>query len=860
MYARRAVCIVLAALALSGAIAPAASETSIPDDLALPWQKVDEGVTGEREGSVFFYAPGLERLVLMGRAEGAPCFQAFDPAAKTWSELSSAAPPIERFNPYYQTAFDPATKTIFCLSGANTLFSFDLEKKAWKKHAPAAALEALSWHAMACDPARRKLLVIGADKQAGNLGWTRTVVYDIPSGSWTRLDVADEAVVKSHRALVDLKEAVIDLVGGIRLAWFRDPKGVGGAEELAALAARCGKLKDAAGALELRDDVEKVVTVLAARATLGALVAAHALQLRIEVVAERQWPVPCSRRNSPLAFDAKHGVFVLFGGDHEDYLMNDTWVLDLGSGAWRRMHPAVAPRPRAGHALFPLLQAGGVALYEGYVQTSSTDYGAAPYRPAEPVDLWRYDPAADRWELLGAWRHVKREGGDHPPPLGYFYGYASDCYSPPAVAAGAHDEIVVAGHPGRVWYFPWKELPARTWVLARDLASVRAASVPELGAAPDSRLYRTGAFRASFCEVADAPADTGLDRLPANTWVKLPSPPRQPCSGCRQRDWGTSVWDSDRDQILCWGGGHCVRSASCVVHASPVSGRIVESYDADEPYGANGGGGFDSSLLNRPWVAPHNYNHYAYDPVCKLLVSARGYMYDPERMDWLRMEPIATPFRFDWGHTVLETSAHGAVAWAQKKGSEDFGLWLFDRRRGWTDLEPRGTLFGPYCDAHGMVYDAARDRMLLSGVGGSYEKPSAGTLLAFDFATRALAPLSPKNPELARTRNARELAYIDHADWILVGEQYPQPSGTEDGGEEGGESKKAPRRYTRVYDCGRDAWCLLDAGRVPDGHSTGWMYDRTRRLAYVFTFRGELWALRIEPASATLLETIEGER
>jgi hypothetical protein len=45
---------------------------------------------------------------------------------------------------------------------------------------------------------------------------------------------------------------------------------------------------------------------------------------------------------------------------------------------------------------------------------------------------------------------------------------------------------------------------------------------------------------------------------------------------------------------------------------------------------------------------------------------------------------------------------------------------------------------------------------------------------------------------------------------------------------------------------------LLDAGDVPSGHSTGWMYDAKRKLVYVFTFRGEAWALRVNPATARL--------
>ena len=43
---------------------------------------------------------------------------------------------------------------------------------------------------------------------------------------------------------------------------------------------------------------------------------------------------------------------------------------------------------------------------------------------------------------------------------------------------------------------------------------------------------------------------------------------------------------------------------------------------------------------------------------------------------------------------------------------------------------------------------------------------------------------------------------------------------------------------------------LLDAGDVPSGHSTGWMYDARRKLVYVFTYRGEAWAIKINPAAS----------
>jgi len=360
-------------------------------------------------------------------------------------------------------------------------------------------------------------------------------------------------------------------------------------------------------------------------------------------------------------------------------------------------------------------------------------------------------------------------------------------------------------------------LPAATWPMPLS------AYVP---IAPDSRpMYRVPAIV-----------------LVPPVWVKLPAPPRNVAYGCRQRDWGTAVWDSADEQVLLWGGGHCVRSASCPLHYSPRSGRMVEGYDADEPYSANGNGGYGSSLLNRPWAGVHGYNLYAYDPRCRLVVTATGYLYDPARMDWLRLEPMQRPFQFLWGHTVLETTPHGVLAWAQAAGSERVGLWLFDRQKGWKDLEPTGKLYRPYCDSEGMVYDSRRDRMIL-GWGGGYAKKGDGSITTFGFETRKLGRLLPANIALGKLRNTREMVYLDHADCVLFG-STPHVHG----------DPKTPKRTTVVYDCARNRYLLLDAGEVPYGHSTGWMVDPSRKLVYVFTYRGAAHALRLDPQTATLLE------
>jgi len=273
---------------------------------------------------------------------------------------------------------------------------------------------------------------------------------------------------------------------------------------------------------------------------------------------------------------------------------------------------------------------------------------------------------------------------------------------------------------------------------------------------------------------------------------------------------------------------------------------MVEGYDADEPYSGNGNGGYDSSVMNRPWVGVHGYNLYAYDPNLKLVVSARGYFYDPLRMDWLRDGRAKWPFRYGWSSTVLEATPHGVVAWGARTDNSDvFGLWLLGKDRKWIDLKPKGKLYRPYCDSEGMTYDAKRDRLLI-GWGAGYQKKGDGRIYEFDFKTRKFRHFMPANAEMARMHSTREMMYLDHADWVVFPQHLSVGSG------------KDVRRYYRVYDCAADKYFLLDAGTDDPNtrvYSQGFCYDARRKLLYSFTTTGKAYALRIDPKTAKLVES-----
>ena len=806
------------------------------------WTRVSEGHRRQSAGAVWVEAPDLGRMLLVGSG-----VEAFDPASMQWETFcDTRAAGKKDIMPFYKGAYVPDTKTLYCLSPVKqyadimicnyVLLSLNCTDKKWTRQRPA-ALADLSYLTMAYDPVGKQLVVVGSDKRTTNVGWTRTVLYDIRTGTWSDLPLPGADVVETHKELVAATERTIDLGGHIRSAWYRDPAGKGTAEERAACVALLVEVQGMPGAEVARDDLKQAAALMKSGDLLKALKAVRAGQRTLEDESFRQYPVPCSRRNSPLVYDPKNRVFVLFGGDHEDYHMNDTWVLDPAKNAWKRVSPAVAPSPRAGHALCSLPRSGKVAMYGGYVRYTHMSYGCKPSVPLDPRQLWTYDAATNTWELLKAWPAGKGAAAPNP---GWFFGYCADYYNPPLMLADGNDALFVAQGGS-------KRAKAVTWALAVDTAAADTAGTAKYGRDPNTRLYKTGNWVASFGEVDAVPKPTGLDKLPANKWVRLPMPPRNFCGGGRQRDWGTHVWDSDRDQILLWGGGHCVAGGSPVAHYSPVTGRMVEGYDADESYSKFGRGLYDSSIMNRPWISGHNYNHYAYDTTSGLMVCVRGYLYDPDRMDWLRIPRIKAPFRFKMLGTVAEATAHGVVAWSPKAKGRGYGLWRFDaEKRQWVDLEPKGTVPGLYADSEGACYDSRRDRFLF-GFGGRDGRrkgtPRISRLACFDFKTKVIENLKPENTDLAVMGGVREMVYVPDADIVLFG-SAPYHVG---GGAKG-------RTLTHVYDCGKNRYMLLDAGPVTYGHSSGWMYDPKRKNVYAIDCHGTCWALHVDAATLTLLD------
>jgi hypothetical protein len=168
--------------------------------------------------------------------------------------------------------------------------------------------------------------------------------------------------------------------------------------------------------------------------------ARSAVQILLEQAAEAFDAEPPPRALSPLVYDATAKLVVVFGGDHLDYLTNDTWTFDPVKKVWSLRHPKEAPPPRANHQLTAI--DGKIVLRGGYTYTSTTDYVGGQYRDLTDGE-WTYDPATDVWT-----------GGKGVPPETRVYR-----------TGRLHPDTYLEGpKPDPASFAEWlKTLPANSW-------------------------------------------------------------------------------------------------------------------------------------------------------------------------------------------------------------------------------------------------------------------------------------------------------------------------------------------------------------------------------------------------------------
>ena len=214
---------------------------------------------------------------------------------------------------------------------------------------------------------------------------------------------------KLQNSIAEIAESQKDFTALARAVYFKDQRisacipmmqeitAENTASAIAALKAKRGlapyQTQQAAMALRRLIAAQKAIPKITA-ATPATIRSMSRVAIILEQAAEHLDVEPSARALSPLVYDSKLKLYVLFGGDHLDYLTNDTWVFDPARSQWRQRHPATAPPPRANHKL--VAANGKVTLTGGYTYSSNTDYCGGQYVDHDDGD-WTYDIAANKW-------------------------------------------------------------------------------------------------------------------------------------------------------------------------------------------------------------------------------------------------------------------------------------------------------------------------------------------------------------------------------------------------------------------------------------------------------------------------------
>jgi hypothetical protein len=480
---------------------------------------------------------------------------------------------------------------------------------------------------------------------------------------------------------------------------------------------------------------------------------------------------PSPRMNARMVTDTRNQALVLFGGDGQSHYLADTWIFDLKTRTWRESKAPGGPEARAGHFTVYDPQTGWVIVGGGYNRRDLDD-------------MWGYDARTDRWQRLVG-----------KVPAGFYMT---------ADIAPEQRLIVLATSTRK----PGDRMtcnilfPVRTTYVYRiDAKSIVQQGAVSAQQAMPKREPETQASGRSF--------DPG--RMPQDRWVLIDAPGR----GAPTRTWGSATFDTDRGQILYWGGGHCGYGGSDV-DMYDMEVNTWRSSDAAPEYperlwnhGVREAG---VTFGGRPWME-HGRRMYSYDPVSRKMIVVRHMRlttgYDPPVTKGLIASSDVAPdalvrppssyvkfatWTFDpqtskWelagaaphGVDTLVTTPHGVIGidvdwrsrlndagyqrrWTDASPHRDAGVYLYraDQRK-WERLDrPGSSAPQNLYELTSLAYDSRRDQVILHGGGARRDELWVFNLRSGDW--KNMSPASDGPPP----RCSREAVYLPETDAFVT--------------------------------------------------------------------------------------------
>jgi len=519
---------------------------------------------------------------------------------------------------------------------------------------------------------------------------------------------------------------------------------------------------------------------------------------------------PPSRVSPAAAYDPVKQVVVQFGGSHWDYVSNDTWIYDCKTKKWRQVWQEVCPAPRKGASLVYLSKSKRLALVGGERPNKKFSYYST--YTSLPSEVWTFEPSANQWQLLFREENTEESSRNHIPlssPL---------AVSDQDVMLGLFTEKRDSRGQGN-----WNYCSRTKLFQISD--KIDPALTAEYGVEAGSRTYLSVVDAYNPCWYDAAPRGdrkktvAWYQAMKPNTWLAPPKAPRV----CPPSEWGTAVYDPQRDALYLWSGGHQSDCSNIVHIFHPSINRWSIPHIPGGAYQKKG-----RTFNNRPPAGNHTYLTYTYDPHSERMVAGTSggiAVYNPDRRDWEYMGPA--PITFRSYYSKLCGTSRGVVVWTNGY------LGLFDaKERLWKDLPASGAKLPGYFhgDKNILVWDSKRDVVYCMAM--TNYKTANGQIWQYDLTTGEVTALNPKNqqPIGASMLGIREAVYIPKLDLVLFNNFLDDQQ--------------------IAFDPKSNSFVLLDiapAGRMGNQANSNLIYDSQRDLLWGLCGGNEVRVLKIDP-------------
>lgn len=761
---------------------------------ANTWTKIDQGKSGNRINASVNWLPKEQKLILIGgligksnRESPKPAKSIFDATTNTWEEYKDepAIPAIANL-----TVKDSTKKlsvTIKLPAGSENLAGEKIATNSpLTSIAPISQLSVLEGATILFDPIHKEIHLIGGASGGAPKGSLGNLIYSLEKNVWEN-SPGDLPPLKSLRKniseAVDFQKDTVAFARNILHASLNETELKTKGKELSTrqtlsskafsdLALRVEK-ESASFGLDAENTAESISKLKMASSKAdeaGKAFAAGTIDApNIASIEAATWLAdeandciasePTPRRNATGIFDPERKQFIVFGGDHGDYLLCDTWHYDCAKKKWKRVNPEFSPSPRFGGQMFWLPQTKTVAMLSGQTYLHKMVYQSFSQK-LEP-DVWVYDPIKFAWSMaVKPGPEVAEKSPDNYPwfvvnnPVIMTQFGVLIC---PAVGGNTYQDFMTSS----------------TWMLKLEANSATQDLTKKWGTPKSQRFYRSQivpAYNPNWYDAAKRMKTSSIDKLiatmPTNQWVEMPIAER----ACPERSWGTSLYDPKRDQIYFWTGGHCADPADIVHFFHPGSNAWSIPYVA-------GGVTLGNQFTGRPDCQNHTYKNYAYDFTTNLLVAthrAGTHVFDPDRREWVGYTPNQ-PFVYNVYSAKCVGTPKGVMAWAggcTEAPSNGLFLELFDAKAlKWTSLPIKSGKIpaNVHGDEDGMTWDSKR-KLLYLNAANTYMKGD-GRVHCYNPDTQEMLVLDPKNRDTIGDKfyTYRETVYLPDVDLVLFG-------------------------------------------------------------------------------------------